>query len=257
LEIRTWDDPILKLKVCDTVTHQELKKLGREMAIVLKSTDTGVGLAAPQVGMRKKIILVKANHATAPLFMGNPRFSPIGSVRQRPAHTALRHLDLAGGSDDEGDYFTAGTLDDNQDSMESDWEGCLSFPDRYAYVSRARKIRCTYMNKRGKVVSEVFEGFIARVIQHEIDHLHGICLTGEACRRKLTISGDELKAIREHERASAAVSKDQKKLLAIGEDLVTAEILGKPLVSVLLEPQKHFLEGDTRGPREGQIETKL
>ena len=78
----------------------------------------------------------------------------------------------------------------NQFSMEkeTDWEGCLSVPDKYGLVERARKIKITAKDLDGNTIKIKAEGFFARTIQHEIDHLDGILFTtkveGETLNQK-------------------------------------------------------------------------
>ena len=57
---------------------------------------------------------------------------------------------------------------------ELDWEGCLSFPDLYGKVWRSRKVKLKYQNTQGEEQRLTASGFLARVIQHEMDHLDGI-----------------------------------------------------------------------------------
>jgi len=62
----------------------------------------------------------------------------------------------------------------SSEEIEEDWEGCLSIPDLRGKVPRHRSIRVRATDRGGKEREWEFEGFPARVIQHEIDHLHGI-----------------------------------------------------------------------------------
>ena len=57
---------------------------------------------------------------------------------------------------------------------ELDWEGCLSFPDLYGKVWRAKKVKLKYQDLTGEEQRLTANGFLARVIQHEMDHLDGI-----------------------------------------------------------------------------------
>ena len=57
---------------------------------------------------------------------------------------------------------------------ELDWEGCLSFPDLYGKVWRAKKIKLKYQDLDGVEQRLTASGFLARVIQHEMDHLDGV-----------------------------------------------------------------------------------
>lgn len=60
------------------------------------------------------------------------------------------------------------------------WEGCLSYPYRQASVTRAVTVTVRYRNMRWEEETVTLEGFPARVLQHELDHLDGICKVGEA-----------------------------------------------------------------------------
>jgi peptide deformylase len=58
--------------------------------------------------------------------------------------------------------------------VEEDWEGCLSIPDIRGRVSRVKDIRVRALDRHGKPISMTVDGFSARVIQHETDHLDGV-----------------------------------------------------------------------------------
>jgi peptide deformylase len=60
------------------------------------------------------------------------------------------------------------------DGRQEDYEGCFSFPGVFALVCRYKWITVTYVNEAGKRFTRRFSGFVARIIQHEIDHLDGI-----------------------------------------------------------------------------------
>jgi peptide deformylase len=101
----------------------------------------GVGLAAPQVGVLKRVIVVditKKNEARQPYCMVNP--------------------ELLRASDEEI----------------SNEEGCLSLPEHYAEVVRPAAIRVRYLDREGEVRELDAEGLLATCIQHEMDHLEGI-----------------------------------------------------------------------------------
>jgi peptide deformylase len=105
----------------------------------------GVGLAAPQIYEPYRIVIIASRPTPRypnapemqPTVMINPAFKPI---------TQQKH---------------------------SDWEGCLSIPGIRALVPRFIEIEVTFTNREGKSVSQRFEDFIARVFQHEYDHLEG------------------------------------------------------------------------------------
>lgn len=62
-------------------------------------------------------------------------------------------------------------------AVEDDYEGCLSVPDIYGVVPRHAKVRVRALNEQGQQVRIKAEGFLARVLQHEIDHLKGVVFT--------------------------------------------------------------------------------
>ena len=101
----------------------------------------GIGLACPQVheSMRLFVAGVDDEDGTMPpVVIINPEITPIGS------------------------------------DAEEDWEGCLSIPDIRGRVSRATDIRVRALDRHGKPISIKVDGFPARVIQHETDHLDGV-----------------------------------------------------------------------------------
>ena len=79
-----------------------------------------------------------------------------------------------------------------QDMLE-DWEGCFSVPDVAGLVKRYTKIRYTFFDKTGKKITGIATGFLARVIQHETDHINGILFTEKAIK---TMPLDEYRAMR-------------------------------------------------------------
>ncbi|MDM1759334.1 peptide deformylase [Acinetobacter sp. 251-1] len=106
----------------------------------------GVGIAAPQVYISKRIIIV----ASRP----NPRYPDAPEM----AAVVMVNPEILSMSDEK-------TLGE---------EGCLSVPDERGQVARAEHIRVRYMSLQGEVVETTFSGFPARIVQHEIDHLNGI-----------------------------------------------------------------------------------
>jgi peptide deformylase len=101
----------------------------------------GIGLAAPQVGVLERVIVLDLAHegeAPQPLRMANP--------------------ELLWVSDEDAVYN----------------EGCLSVPEHYADVTRPAKIRVRYLDESNQTIELAAEGLLATCIQHEMDHLQGI-----------------------------------------------------------------------------------
>ena len=106
----------------------------------------GAGLAAPQIGVALRVVIFGVT--------ANPRYPDIDPVPDtvliNPALTPLS------GEEEEG------------------WEGCLSVPGMRGWVPRFRKLRYSGYDETGKRFEREVEGFHARVVQHEVDHLDGV-----------------------------------------------------------------------------------
>lgn len=145
-EIVQLGAPILR-QLAETVSDFDAAETRRIM-IALQDTlagTQGVGIAAPQIGASKRIIIVASRptqrYPYAPLM--------VPTVMINPSYQAL------------------------SDQREKDWEGCLSIPSIRALVPRYKDIMVSYSNPEGEVSAIRLEGFIARVFQHELDHLDG------------------------------------------------------------------------------------
>ena len=123
----------------------ELHALIADMEETMLHLD-GVGLAAPQIGIGLRIVIFG--------FRESPRYPDADSV----PYTVLINPVLAPLSDE----------------TEDGWEGCLSVPGMRGLVPRWRSLRYTGVDQFGKPVERSVEGFHARVVQHECDHLDGI-----------------------------------------------------------------------------------
>jgi peptide deformylase len=141
LKIVLWPDPRLK-KISAPVTHfdQNLADLAAAMFEIMRE-HKGVGLAAPQVG--KNLRLFVMNHD------GDP------------AHDRV---------------YVNPLLSDAQDD-EEDEEGCLSLPKVNINVFRNKTIRINAQDLSGNPFEQTESGYLARIWQHETDHLNGILLT--------------------------------------------------------------------------------
>ncbi|MFP4198156.1 MAG: peptide deformylase [Halanaerobium sp.] len=136
LKVRKIGDPVLrsKAKEIDAVNKKTLDLIDNMFETMYE--EDGVGLAAPQVGILKRIAVVDIRENNK-IVLINPKII-----------------------EEEGKAI-----------ME---EGCLSIPDETGDVIRAEKIKVRTLNKEGKKVEFEAEGFEARAIQHEIDHLNGV-----------------------------------------------------------------------------------
>ncbi|MDD4333114.1 MAG: peptide deformylase [Patescibacteria group bacterium] len=145
LTILTIPNQILRKKSEDVsskkLAEKKLQALALNMVKTMKERD-GVGLAAPQVGENIRLITVNTKDGVLILF--NPKIT--------------------------------------KNSFAKEWaeEGCLSVPGVYGKVRRNKKINCVYFNISGEKKKISAEGLLARVIQHEIDHLDGILFIDKA-----------------------------------------------------------------------------
>lgn len=142
LEIKLDGDPVLRRKTKAVVAVD--KKVQRLLDDMLETmyAAPGVGLAAPQIGISKRLVVVDVGEdesSQGPLKLVNPKIVAHG------------------------------------DQEELSPEGCLSFPGLVGDVWRNTKVTVRALNEVGEPVKIEAKGFLARALQHEIDHLDGIC----------------------------------------------------------------------------------
>ena len=141
LEIRKNGDPVLRVKALPVgEVSRDLIELTDNMLETMYNA-SGVGLAAPQVGVPIRAIVVDTGEG--PVILFNPEIAE------------------AWGSD-------------------LDSEGCLSIPGVYGTVERAWGVRVKGLSRSGKKIELSGEGLLARALQHEIDHLDGILFIDKA-----------------------------------------------------------------------------
>ncbi|MCX7015843.1 MAG: peptide deformylase [Candidatus Sumerlaeota bacterium] len=151
LRIRTYGDPVLRQKSAPVRTvDAELRRLARAMGEAMYE-HRGVGLAAPQVGIHKRLIVVDVEWVKKE---GDGEKSETGKRNLRVYVNPEVTWESA-----------------EDDSMS---EGCLSVPGVEGEVYRPRKIRLKHLSLAGLSHEEEMDGMLARCIQHEIDHLDGV-----------------------------------------------------------------------------------
>ncbi len=146
-EILKMGDPRL-LRVARPVTAfgtPELKALIADMFETM-SAASGAGLAAPQIGVDLRLVIFG--------YTKNPRYPDAPPVP--PTVLINPVIEVLDGGRSEG------------------WEGCLSVPGLRGVVERDERIRYTGFDADGQTIDRIAEGFHARVVQHECDHLDGI-----------------------------------------------------------------------------------
>ncbi|HQS83200.1 MAG TPA: peptide deformylase [Thiobacillus sp.] len=123
----------------------ELTQLLVDMHDTMRALD-GAGLAAPQIGVGLQVVIFGVS--------ANPRYPDAEEV----PYTVLINPQLTPLSD----------------AMEAGWEGCLSVPGMRGLVPRHTDLRYRGFDPAGQPIDRSVSGFHARVVQHEVDHLHGI-----------------------------------------------------------------------------------
>jgi len=141
--IRKNNDEVLRQKAAAVKRFTpQIPRLIEDMKETMLSAE-GIGLAAPQIGISKRIVVVK---------------------------------------DDDNIHEVINPEIINLEGRVLDIEGCLSLPGVYGEVERAEKIQLKGLNKAGNSIELTAEGMSARAFQHEIDHLEGILFVDRANR---------------------------------------------------------------------------
>ena len=139
-------EPLLR-QVASPVTRfdAELAALIADMDDTMRAL-SGAGIAAPQIGVSLRVVIFELKD--------NPRYPQLSPV----PYTVLVNPQLT-------------VLDGEQ---EEGWEGCLSVPGMRGLVPRYHRLRYQGVDLTGQPIDRSVEGFHARVVQHEVDHLDGI-----------------------------------------------------------------------------------
>jgi peptide deformylase len=135
--LRQKSKPVIRLT-------RPIRELIRDLKDTLACSSDGIGLAAPQINVHRRVVVVR-----------------LGSSREngrRPDHPIALIDPIIGQARNE----------------QKDLDGCLSFPGLYAETIRPHYLRVTGLDEQGRPFDRVFEGFDAVVVHHEMDHLDGV-----------------------------------------------------------------------------------
>jgi peptide deformylase len=151
LPILTLPDPVLRKKAKPVERiDAELRRLMDDMLATMYDAP-GIGLAAPQVGVLRRLIVMdpaKDEAPKSPLVMVNPEIL------------------------------------ERSEEMRTHEEGCLSIPDFTAEIERPARTRVSYIDREGKKREAEFKGIWSTLVQHEIDHLNGVLFIDYLSRLK-------------------------------------------------------------------------
>lgn len=163
LPIVAYGDPVLKKRAIEiTPEHPNLEQIIANMYESMYGA-FGVGLAAPQIGLSIRLFLVD----TAP-FSDDESYS----VEEQAQLNSFKRT-----------FINPKMLDESGEEWSFN-EGCLSIPNVREEVLRKPTIKIEYQDEDFKTHVEEFEGLIARVIQHEYDHIEGILFTDKVSSLK-------------------------------------------------------------------------
>lgn len=141
LPIITAPDPRLKTVASRVdAVDDDIRRLMDDMLETMYAAP-GVGLAAPQVGVAKRVIVAdvaRSGEPPEPMLMANPEI--IEASKERAVFE----------------------------------EGCLSLPEHFAEVKRPERVRIRYVDRENEIREQEMDGFLATCVQHEIDHLDGV-----------------------------------------------------------------------------------
>jgi peptide deformylase len=165
LKIYKYGDDVLKLKAKEVKNiDEEIVKLMRRMSAAMYNTNNGVGLAAPQVGESLQLSVIDL------------------SMGQKPEELMV--------------LINPEILE--SDGVETGEEGCLSLPGISIPIKRKTKLLLKYFDIDGKEHKLEYEGFTARAIQHEIDHLEGILIIDRISSLKKQMVKKDIKRMKKN-----------------------------------------------------------
>lgn len=139
------------------VSTERIKRLLADMKDTLASSDDGVGLAAPQIGAGLRVFLVSEEAKIIDEAAKAPNVAKAAKER-------------------EYSVFINPTLKKRARQKTVMFEGCLSVPGKVGEVTRSEKVRLEWYDEGGRRHERGFTKFLARVIQHELDHLDGVLI---------------------------------------------------------------------------------
>ncbi len=168
-QVRINEDPVLHKEAREVKkVNQHIQELVQDLFDTMYEED-GVGIAAPQVGVLRRIFVVDDREGNK-LCLINPKLSLSG---------------------------------DQVLGM----EGCLSVPEKQGSVSRYQRVKVDYLDENGQAQSLEAEDFLARIIQHENDHLDGVLYTDRA---EKVYTFEEIEEMQRKAREKAAQEEAEK-----------------------------------------------
>lgn len=178
LDIRTYGDEVLRRKsVPVAAVNEDIRALAKDMIQTMRA-ERGVGLAAEQVGHTESVCVVEVP-AEYDADERGVRYNP-----DVPMPLVLVNPEIVEASPEK----------------ESGDEGCLSFPGIYAPVDRHAEVTVRFLNLDGKEQKLLLRKFVARAVQHEMDHLNGVLIVDRMSTIKRIALRGQLKRMQQETR---------------------------------------------------------
>ena len=174
LPIVAYGDSVLKKKAIDIKkNYPELKKLISNMFKTMYAAQ-GVGLAAPQVGLSIRLFIIDTFPFSEEESLSDADKNQLKSFKKT--------------------FINPEIIEENG----SNWnfnEGCLSIPNVREEITRKSEIKIRYLDENFKTHIDKYDGLVARVIQHEYDHIEGVLFTDKVSNFKKRLIKSKLKSI--------------------------------------------------------------
>lgn len=168
LPIYIYGQPVLRKQAVDIPTDYEgLSELIDNMFETLKASE-GIGLAAPQIGKDIRVVVIDLDVLSDSL----------------PEYAGFRHA-----------YVNPHILEYDDQKKETMEEGCLSIPGIHENVPRPTRIHVSYLDENLQSHDEWVDGYLARVMQHEFDHLEGVMFVDRLSPFRKQLIRNKLKAL--------------------------------------------------------------
>lgn len=171
--------PDPRLAVCSAEVAEVDDKTRKFMDDMLETMyeEGGIGLAAVQVGVHKRILVMDLNDRAGRYKNGNE--------------------DDSEASSDKGPFYVVNPQILNTSEEENIYdEGCLSFPEQRAMVTRPKQVKVKYLDYYGKEQIMECDGLLATCIQHEIDHLNGVVFIDHVSKLKADVIMRKVKKLK-------------------------------------------------------------
>jgi peptide deformylase len=184
LQVSQLGHPVLRAttKPVKDVKSEKVQELIDDLIATVMDVD-GVGIAAPQVYEPIKLFIV-ASHPN-PRYPNAPKMKPTAIINPK----ILSH----------------------SKEKAKDWEGCLSIPGIRGLIPRYKSIKVEYTTREGEIKKREFKNFVARIFQHEYDHLDGIVFLDRIDTTKEIITEKEYQKIVAKEKKKKEAEEKRKK----------------------------------------------